>query len=139
VNYGPNFAPFVALFWVVVVVVLSARTIQGAAMAAASFSLFDAIILQGAILGWILGGRSHIPSFFPLDPGWLFVLFALGAIQYARHPEGILEYRRRRRATKTLYRQLAEGDVGAVAPAAGTSKDDASSQESPVGPKEAAT
>jgi branched-subunit amino acid ABC-type transport system permease component len=144
VNYGPNFAPFVALFWVVVVVVLSARTIQGAAMAAASFSLFDAIILQGAILGWILGGRSHIPSFFPLNPGWLFVLFALGAIQYARHPEGVLEYNRRRRATKALHRRLAESDARppdlAVAPTAvASAEDDASGDSSSVRPSEAAT
>jgi ABC-type branched-subunit amino acid transport system permease subunit len=121
VNYGPNFAPFVALFWVVIVVVISQRTIQGAALAAASFSLFDAVILQGAFLGWILGGKSHIPSFFPVPSGWLFVLFGLGTIQYARHPEGALEYNQRRRATKALNRRLAaepEPEPAPVAPPA---------------------
>jgi len=105
VNYGTNFAPFVALFWVVVVVTLSARTVQGAAMAAASFVLFDAVILKGAFLGWLLGGQKNIPGFFPVSSKWVFVLFGLGAIQYARHPEGALEYAKRRSAARRMEKR----------------------------------
>ncbi len=105
VNYGTNFSPFVALFWVVLVVTLSSRTVQGAAMAAASFSLFDAILLKGAIFAWLFRGADRIPGFLPISPKWVFVLFGLGAVQYARHPEGILEYSKRRQAARALERR----------------------------------
>jgi branched-chain amino acid transport system permease protein len=108
VNYATNFAPFAALFWVVIVVTLSSRTVQGAAMAAASFVLFDAVILKGTFIGWILRSPSRIPGFLPLDPKWVFVLFGLGAIQYARHPEGILEYSKRRQAARAAARHAAK-------------------------------
>src|SRR5205823_4173803 len=47
VNYGQNFSPFAALFWLVLVVTLGMRTVEGAAVSAASYSLFDAVILKG--------------------------------------------------------------------------------------------
>ncbi len=100
VNYATNFSPFVALFWVVLVVTLSSRTVQGAAMAAASFSLFDAVILKGAIFAWVFRGADRVPGFLPISPKWVLVLFGLGAVQYARHPEGILEYSKRRQAAR---------------------------------------
>jgi branched-chain amino acid transport system permease protein len=118
VNYGTNFSPFVALFWVVLVVTLSSRTVEGAAMAAASFSLFDAIILKGAIFAWLFRGADRIPGFLPISPKWVFVLFGLGAIQYARHPEGLLEYQKRKRALKA--REKRERKL-ALAAAAATS------------------
>jgi branched-chain amino acid transport system permease protein len=96
VNYANNFAPVPALFWLVLVVSLSSRTVTGAAQAGAVFMLFDAVILKGAFLGWILGAESRIPGLFPIDPQWRFVLFGLTAMQYARHPEGMLEYGTRR-------------------------------------------
>ena len=108
VNYATNFSPFAALFWVVIVVTLSSRTIQGAAMAAASFALFDAVILKGTFIGWILRSPSRIPGFLPISSKWVFVLFGLGAIQYARHPEGILEYSKRRSAARAADRHAAK-------------------------------
>ena len=105
VNYGTNFSPFVALFWVVLVVTLSSRTVQGAAMAAASFSLFDAIILKGTIFAWLFRSADRIPGFLPISGKWVFVLFGLGAVQYARHPEGILEYRKRLQAARSHQRR----------------------------------
>jgi branched-subunit amino acid ABC-type transport system permease component len=105
VNYGTNFSPFVALFWVVLVVTLSSRTVEGAAVAAASFSLFDAVILKGAVFAWLFRGADRIPGFLPISSKWVFVLFGLGAIQYARHPEGVLEYQRRRRAARSAGRR----------------------------------
>ncbi|HEY7070026.1 MAG TPA: hypothetical protein VH479_07935, partial [Acidimicrobiales bacterium] len=35
-------------------------------------------------------------SFIPLSPAWRFILFGLGAIQFARHPEGMVEFGKRR-------------------------------------------
>lgn len=90
VNYTNNFTPFAALFWLVLVATFSAREANGAVTAAAMFALFDAVVLKGAFLGWILRGEDHIPGVFPIAPDWRFILFGLGAIQYARHPEGIL-------------------------------------------------
>ena len=107
VNYGTNFSPFVALFWVVIVVTIGARSVQGAAIAAVAFSLFDAVILKGAFLEWILRGKDLVPGFFPISPKWLFVLFGLGTIQYARHPEGVLEHRRRPIAARRAERAAA--------------------------------
>jgi branched-chain amino acid transport system permease protein len=129
VNYATTFAPFVALFWLVIVVTLSARTVQGAAMAAASFALFDAVILKGEIFAWILRSPDRIPGFLPLNSEWLFVLFGFGAIQYARHPEGALEYSKRRMAARSAARQAARGS----GPAAGGPSGASSSEPLPVG------
>ena len=52
-------------------------------------------ILKGAFIGWILRDPGRIPGFFPISSKWVLVLFGLGAIQYARHPEGIVEYGKR--------------------------------------------
>ena len=41
VNYTNNFAPFAALFWLVLVVTLGCRTVEGAAYAGGAFALFD--------------------------------------------------------------------------------------------------
>lgn len=96
VNYGSNFAPFAALFWLVLVVSLGSRTVEGAAYAGATYALFDAIVLKGAIFGWLLRGAERIPGLFPVSPRWRFVLFGLGTIQFARHPEGLVEHGKRR-------------------------------------------
>jgi ABC-type branched-subunit amino acid transport system permease subunit len=98
VNYGNNFSPFAALFWMVLVVTLGARTFEGAVTAAGAFSLFDAVILRGTFVGWILRSPDRIPGLFPISPKWRFILFGLGTIQFARHPEGVLEARRRKAA-----------------------------------------
>ncbi|MCB0959591.1 MAG: ABC transporter permease [Acidimicrobiales bacterium] len=91
VNYASNFAPFAALFWLVLVVSLGARTVEGAAYAGASFSLMDRIIFQGTFIGWILRSEDRIPGVFPLSPKWRFVLFGLTTIAFAKHPEGLVE------------------------------------------------
>ncbi len=91
VNYASNFSPFASLFWLVLVVSLGARTVEGALQAGAAYGLFDAVLLSGAFIGWITRGAEHIPSFFPLSSTWTFVLFGLGAMQFARHPEGLVE------------------------------------------------
>jgi ABC-type branched-subunit amino acid transport system permease subunit len=118
VNYANNFAPFAALFWLVLVVTLSMRTVEGAAVSAASYSLIDAVILKGTFLGWILRDSSRIPGIFPIPPQWRFVLFGLGTIQFARHPEGILEYSKRKRALRAAKRRPPPTEAAAPEPAA---------------------
>src|SRR5215471_3512891 len=119
VNYTANFAPFVALFWLVLVVSLGSRTVEGAAQAGIAFALFDAIVLKGAFMGWILRSPDRIPSFFPLSASWRFILFGLGAIQFARHPEGMVEFGKRRAHHRVeglaarLGRHKPPGDGGA--------------------------
>ncbi len=115
VNYGNNFSPFAALFWIVLVVTLGARTVEGAVAAGATFSLFDPVILKGTFIGWILRSPERIPDFFPLSPKWRFILFGLGAIQFARHPEGIIEARKRRSADRAARRAAARAERSAPA------------------------
>jgi branched-chain amino acid transport system permease protein len=105
VNYSNNFAPFAALFWVVLVVTLGSRTVEGAVNAGAAFSLFDAVILKGTFLGWILRSPDRIPGIFPISPKWRFVLFGFAAIQFARHPEGLIEASKQRSAARAERRR----------------------------------
>jgi branched-subunit amino acid ABC-type transport system permease component len=113
VSYGASFSPFVALFWVVMVVTLGARTVSGAVQAAAAFVLFEPVVLRGQLLAWILRSSDRVPGVFPISPKWVFVLFGLGAIQYARHPEGFVEHSLHRRALKAQARMAAVA-VGAI-------------------------
>jgi ABC-type branched-subunit amino acid transport system permease subunit len=105
VNYANNFSPFAALFWMVLVVTLGARSVEGAVNAGAVFTLFDPLILKGALFGWILRSAERIPSIFPVSPKWRFVLFGLGTIQFARHPEGLIEANKRKAAARRAARQ----------------------------------
>jgi ABC-type branched-subunit amino acid transport system permease subunit len=121
VNYGSNFSPFIALIWVVVVVTMGVRTVTGAVQAAGAFVLFEAVVLKGALLGWILRSPDRIPGFFPIDGRWVIVLFGLGTILYARHPEGLVEYGLHRRAARadrkarTRATDLRDGDGEPIA------------------------
>jgi branched-chain amino acid transport system permease protein len=101
VNYSSNFAPFAALFWLVLVVSLGSRTVEGAAQAGAAYALFDAVVLRGAVFGWIFRSPDRIPGIFPVSPKWRFILFGLGTIQFARHPEGLVEHGKRQAARRT--------------------------------------
>jgi ABC-type branched-subunit amino acid transport system permease subunit len=91
VNYPSNFAPFAAMFWLVLVVALGSRTVEGAAIAGASFALFAPLVLRGDLFAWILRNPDRVPGIFPISPEWRFVLFGLLAIQFAHHPEGLVE------------------------------------------------
>ena len=114
VNYGNNFSPFGSMFWVVIVVVLGARSVEGAIQAAGSFALFDAVILKGAIFGWILRSPDRIPGIFPISGAWVFILFGFAALQFARHPEGIVDYQAQQRARR-IERRRARKEAAALA------------------------
>jgi branched-chain amino acid transport system permease protein len=85
VNYGTNFSPFAGLFWIVVVVVISSRTVEGAASAGVASTILD---------------RAVFSNLLGISSKWRLVLFGLTAMQYARHPEGLAEYGRRRQTAR---------------------------------------
>jgi len=83
VNYDANFTYVFGLVWVVLVITLGARSVQAAINAGFSFFLVPPLL-----------------ALTPLSPGAAqsvaFILFGLGALTYARHPEGIIEAQTRR-------------------------------------------
>jgi branched-chain amino acid transport system permease protein len=76
----PTYPTILGIVWVVLVVTLGSRTVDGALNAGISFVVFQ----------WLLEDALH------LTPGLFLILFGLGAITYARHPEGIVEYQTRK-------------------------------------------
>ena len=106
VSYEANFDPQTGLFWLVIVVVLGARTVEGATQAGIAFVIFPVLVLER----WL-----H------LDGAWRFVLFGFAAISFARHPEGLLEHGKRRsqNMSQRLFRRrepaLAAAGAGGAA------------------------
>jgi branched-chain amino acid transport system permease protein len=80
-NYQTNFGTFFGLFWVVLVVSIGARTVEGAIQAGVGLKIFPELVLNRLL---------HA------SPTWQFIFFGLGAITYAKHPEGTLEFGKRR-------------------------------------------
>jgi ABC-type branched-subunit amino acid transport system permease subunit len=80
---GPNnFNYEFSLVYVVVVITTGVSTVEGAIQAGVGF-----VVIQQLL--------SYLPA--RLGAGSLtYLLFAFGAVTYAAHPEGILEYQRRR-------------------------------------------
>src|SRR3546814_14397656 len=101
------------LFWLVLVVTFGARSTGGAVAAGAAFSLFDRLLLQGTALGWILRDAERIPELFPISPKWRFVLFGLGALQFARHPEGVIDMTQKRLLEKRTAKAERAGAAAA--------------------------
>jgi len=83
---SPTFPAIFGVAWVVIVVTLGSRTVDGAVNAAMSFVVFR-WLLEDALL---------------LEPGIFIIFFGFGAITYARHPEGIVEYQTRRSVQATI-------------------------------------
>lgn len=98
VGYATNFTPFVGLFWLVIVVTIGPRTVEGAIQAGVGFVLFEEFVLR-TFVPWITDVLPLVPEWHP--PASLrFVLFGLSAVQYSKHPEGLLEYGKRRSLAK---------------------------------------
>lgn len=115
VNYPRNFSPVAAMFWLVLVVSLSARTVEGAIQAGAAFALFGPVILEGSFLEWLpIFNEENLPGIFPISAKWRFVLFGFTAIQFARHPEGMLEFGKRRATRKRNERYYARDALRAA-------------------------
>jgi ABC-type branched-subunit amino acid transport system permease subunit len=78
-----DFNAIQGLFWVLLVVTLGSRTVDGALNAGMAFVLLPPL----------LGDVLHVPS--DLVSPIQFALFGFGAITFARHQEGIVEYQKR--------------------------------------------
>jgi branched-subunit amino acid ABC-type transport system permease component len=96
VYYEANTTYFMGLVWVVLVVTLGARSIQAAITAGLGFVLFAPLI----------------DLLTPLDQSTTqavaYILFGLGALTYAKHPEGIVEARTRK-SLERVTRLIARG------------------------------
>ncbi len=90
-NYTANFVVLLSLLWLVIVVTIGARTVEGA-------------IQSGLALAFV----PEILKSLGVSPAYQFILFGLGAITYAKHPEGILEYNKRK-SLETVQRFLLRG------------------------------
>ena len=83
----PIFVPELGLAWIVLVVTLGSRTVEGAINAAVGFVFFQAVILPT----WIPFAVNHLQPWYhmtALPAGLQPILFGLGALTYAKHPEG---------------------------------------------------
>ncbi len=100
-NYQSSFPYLIGLVWVALVVSAGSRSIQAAVMSGLFFFLFPAILdkLFGFPGNW-LTSHPDAPSWVQtiadnVKPSWsqsvAFILFGIGAITYARHPEGSIE------------------------------------------------
>jgi ABC-type branched-subunit amino acid transport system permease subunit len=90
-NYQANFNVLLGLFWVVIVVSLGARTVEGAVQAGLAF--------------------AFVPEIFKalgVPPGYQFIMFGLLAITFAKHPEGVVEFNKRR-SLEAVQRFLTRG------------------------------
>jgi len=74
-----NFA--ISLVWVVAVITTGAMTIEGAIQAGIGFAVFQQVL------------NLYVPSRFI---GIEAILFAVGTLTYAQHPEGIVEFQKTR-------------------------------------------
>jgi ABC-type branched-subunit amino acid transport system permease subunit len=77
-NYTANFTPIFGLFLLVIVVTIGTRTVEGAIQAGLALAFFPEILKAIGI-----------------SPNYDLILFGLGAITFAKHPEGILEFQKR--------------------------------------------
>ncbi|HVA06258.1 MAG TPA: hypothetical protein VNG12_05885, partial [Acidimicrobiales bacterium] len=71
-----------SLVLVVLVVTTSVNTVEGAIQAGIGLFVVEQLL-------------TYLPSRFG-GPSLTIVLFAFGALTYAQHPEGVLEYQKRR-------------------------------------------
>ena len=85
-----DFVFFLGLFWVVVVVTLGSRSVQAAITAGLSFMLVPELLsrLDLSALPAILNPAENPAAIAS-------IIFGLGALTYAKHPEGILEHQTR--------------------------------------------
>jgi branched-subunit amino acid ABC-type transport system permease component len=102
VAFQANYSTELGLVWIVLVVSLGTRTFEGAIQAAAGFIFFPILVLQNAG-PWLVNNLTpwHLTA---LPAGLLPIFFGLGALTYAKHPEGLLEYNTRKSMVKMQAR-----------------------------------
>ncbi|MFI5043583.1 MAG: ABC transporter permease [Acidimicrobiales bacterium] len=100
-NYNASFPYLIGLVWVALLISAGARNIQAAVMSGLFFFLAPALLTK--LFTWPdnwLVSNPDAPSWLrsilePISPTWAnsvaFILFGIGAITYAKHPEGSIE------------------------------------------------
>ena len=133
-NFTPDFVYFQGLVFVVLVVSLGSRTVEGAIQAAVGYAAFQIVVLN-QVVPWI---ANHVQPWYHMGqpPQTLaIILLSIGAFTYAKHPEGVLEFQKRRsldmvqrvidhfqgRGKIDATPEPGEPSRAAVAPAAGAS------------------
>jgi len=100
-NYDQAFTFLYGLVWLVLVVKAGSRSVQAAIISGVSFFVLPQLL--DLLFRWpsnhlasnpdISGGWRSALEF--VDPSWsfgvAFILFGIGALTYAKHPEGIIE------------------------------------------------
>jgi len=107
VSYDANFNYVLGLVWVVLVVTMGARSVQAAITAGISLFLFPRIL-------------ELIPNLSQTAAQSIaFVMFGLGALTYAKHPEGIVEFQTRRAVQRIVDLLSRRGGGTDAAPVGG--------------------
>ncbi|MGZ4693154.1 MAG: ABC transporter permease [Acidimicrobiales bacterium] len=100
-NYDQSFTFFYSLVWVVLVITAGARLVQAAIIGGVTFFVFPELLNR--LFSWpgnYLASHPDTTGFLHtflswFNPSWAqgvaFILFGLGALTYAKHPEGIIE------------------------------------------------
>ena len=88
-----SFNYFFSLFWLVLVVTTGVHTVEGAVNAGMALVFFPELL-------------HHLPGrLADLE----YVAFGFGAITYAKHPEGIVEFQKRKSIERMVRRRAARG------------------------------
>jgi branched-subunit amino acid ABC-type transport system permease component len=118
-NYQANFGYVFGLVWVALVVSSGARSVQAAVMAGLFFYLAPALLER--LFTWPGNLLDSNPDLWSplasaldvIEPTWAtpvaFILFGIGAITYARHPEGSIEAQTAL-AVNAIVRRVGRGD-----------------------------
>jgi branched-subunit amino acid ABC-type transport system permease component len=139
-----EFLPELGLVWIVLVVTLGPRSVEGAINAAIGYVFFQQIVLP-TWLPWAFNNvQLWLNRIVHLQPPWATgyhewyhlhglpaalvpIFFGIGAFTYAKHPEGILEFQKRRslgRVQKGIDR-FSKGDGSGSAPEVAVAPKDA--------------
>lgn len=124
-NYDRSFQFFFGLVWVALVISAGARSVQAAVITGLGFFLFPALLERlFAFPGNWVESHPDAPSWARsladwVQPTWslpvAFILFGLGAITYARHPEGSIEAQSRA-AVGALVRRVEKHSPPSTSP-----------------------
>ena len=101
-NYEANFVFFYGLIWLAVVVTVGSRSVTAAMLAGVGFFATPKLLTMAFTFpGNYLSSHPQTSGFVRTllefsEPKWAqtisFVLFGVGALGYARHPEGVLQF-----------------------------------------------
>jgi ABC-type branched-subunit amino acid transport system permease subunit len=113
-SYEANFVFFYGLVWLTLVVSSGSRSVQAAVTGGIAFFAVPKLLEQ--LFTWPTNYLASHPDVSGIwrsilevpnaswGQGVAFIHFGFGALTYAKHPEGIIEYQTSRSITRTLHR-----------------------------------